>query len=188
MSLDSTTRMGMSHRPGSRAKQLTNLHAEIYPRLVTLLARKGTPRCVAEDAVSEAFARAVLKLPDPISDDSAAAWLYRVSRNLVVSEYRRQSRLQRAIEEGRLPDTRCEARIGPEETWLLYELQQDLDTTLASASVKDARLLRSRYLEGQSIAEIACARGWAIGSTRVAISLALRRAMSSAPGLAEHLT
>ena len=109
---------------------------------------------LAEDLTGEVFTKMVINLPDyKISDTPFRAWLYRIARNLVTDEFRKQGG------KTAVPFEEVEAMIG---------LDTSPDTiaeqNLTLASVQDAlahidptqrEIVELRFLAGFSLQEVA---------------------------------
>jgi len=78
-------------RSGDR-NAVGRLLARIGPRLHSAVLSAGVPPDEAEDAVQEAFARALAHWRDARSDEERAGWLAAIARNVAVDWRRRRDR------------------------------------------------------------------------------------------------
>jgi RNA polymerase sigma factor (sigma-70 family) len=79
------------------AELLTDLHVAHRPRLERLITRRVRDPEAAADVVSEAFVRLHRELSADRVPDQPAAWLTRVTLNLVISEARHRRVVEAAI-------------------------------------------------------------------------------------------
>ncbi|UCM90956.1 RNA polymerase sigma factor [Streptomyces marincola] len=77
-------------------KEFADWYAALWPRVFRTVAVGIGDRDLAEEAVAEAFARALATWPAAARTDNPAAWLYRVAVNEVRSRWRR-GRLERRV-------------------------------------------------------------------------------------------
>lgn len=71
-------------------------YAALWPSVYRAVAVSVGDRDLAEEAVAEAFARALARWPEPAQAASPAGWLHRVAVNEVRSRWRR-ARLERRV-------------------------------------------------------------------------------------------
>lgn len=79
--------------PRSRAATLEEIYRGTYDRLVLSAYALTGSLAEAQDAVQEAFTRAVARPAKVLAADSPEAWLRTVSLNIARSRYRRRSKL-----------------------------------------------------------------------------------------------
>lgn len=68
-----------------------------YGDFLRFVARRVGSQAVAEDILQEAFARAIDRIGELRSGESAPAWFYRTLRNAVIDHFRRQGASERAM-------------------------------------------------------------------------------------------
>ena len=144
---------------------LAELYRRVWPRALAAVRR----RCgwdEAEDAVAEGFARALDRL-DQIRDPAAAeAWLTQSAVRSSLDLARRRRRAQPSGGAGELPKGRT-----PDGESAVERLLTQLDHAAVASSVKQLpgdlqHLVRLRYVDGLSIAEIAVVLGRPEGTVR----------------------
>jgi RNA polymerase sigma-70 factor (ECF subfamily) len=81
---------------GQAAEPLETLVSNHRTFLAFLERRLGS-RALAEDVLQDAFVKGIDKVEGLRDDESAIAWFYRVLRNAVVDQHRRQAAHQRAL-------------------------------------------------------------------------------------------
>lgn len=121
------------------------------PRLKTYLLRRGMPEGVAEELIQEAMLRVWTKADqfDP-SRASAAAWIYSITRNLLVDTLRREH----GSGDDRIGELSmaCET---PEEELGAAQNDKRLHSAMDRLPVGQAELLRLSFFEERSHAQIA---------------------------------
>lgn len=106
----------------------------------------------AEDLAAETFSQLVRHISEGRGPTSyLRAWLYRVARNLVIDEARRQSRRQQT----ELPTEMPSAEPGVDAQAQNMILQAQAREALERISPKQREILVMRYMEGLSSQEIA---------------------------------
>jgi len=115
-------------RAGEHAA-LEAVYATLRPRLFTYLCRLGCRQEVAEDLVQEAFLRLAERAPMLRPDTRVDAWLFTVTRNLLVSWWRRRGRWMEVLTdtESDIPDALC-----PFEHAVASETERRLERALAA--------------------------------------------------------
>lgn len=134
------------------------------------LRKRGVSKSDAEDIAQEALTSAYVNL-DGIDPARLRAWLVVAARNKMVDRYRRENRLVRLEETPQVVDP------GPDPA---DEVIRSLDSEELQCAIEqlrphDARLLRLRYFEERSLAEIADAIGTSAPAAKVAMFRARQR-------------
>lgn len=163
-----------------RAQQDSELFGELYRRYAAEIERFVRSRVsdpmLAEDITSKVFTKALQALPR-YKDGSFRAWLYRIARNTIIDEYRRQ-RPTTAIDD--LPvhdDTPL-----PDDIVAAQDAADRLHAALDHLKPREREIVRLR-LHGLAIAEIANR----MDMTENAVKSAQRRAfitLRTVPGVA----
>ncbi|HUG47562.1 MAG TPA: sigma-70 family RNA polymerase sigma factor [Candidatus Limnocylindria bacterium] len=152
-------------------------HEQLYGYLVSIT-RDGD---VAHDVVQETFARYAREVQLKGAPRETRAWLFRVARNLVISQGRRQQVAARSL--GRLYDWSIEPSA--EEECLVRERRRELELALAETSPADrAALLMAA--QGYSGAQIARAVGISEAAVRTRLCRARGRLRVSLRGAREE--
>ena len=131
---------------------------------LSFLERRVGHREAAEDVLQEAYARSLDKMPLE-SGESAVAWFYRVLRNSVIDQYRRNGAGERAIASlARQLDE--EAVPAPDERDAVCGCVARLSETLKA---EYAAALRRIDVDGVSIAHYAAENGITPNNARVRV-------------------
>lgn len=141
-------------------------------KIYSFIYAKVGNREAAEDLTSQVFLKAVRWLAEDRSADSIRSWLYATARSVLVDYWREQSRQQSVpFDDGTAPLFR--GTDGPEEVRRTREMALRV---LAALPPRECEVLRLRFLQGYSAAEIGRALGITAGNVRVLQLRALRRA------------
>jgi RNA polymerase sigma-70 factor (ECF subfamily) len=133
---------------GSHEEAVSTL-VENHRRFLDFLERRLGDRTRAEDILQAAFARGLQQVPEAISKESAVAWFFRMLRNAIVDEYRREGRSSGLVEEGIDPNTLAEdPDVVREVCRCVLELAQTLKPEYAEA-------LKRVDVEGAAVQEFA---------------------------------
>lgn len=149
-------------------------------RVVRPLAATGAD---AEDAVAEAFARAVDVANELTSEDHCASWVVVTARRLLIDQSRSAATRKRACS-SHLDDWAMPSGDDPEVRLLLSEQGEQIAGCLAELSETDRTLLWMRDAHGAPVSEAARAVGVTHGSASVLLSRARRRFARSWEGVA----
>lgn len=138
------------------------LYAAQYRRLVALVASVAGSRVEAEEAVQEAFVRALGLTGRRAVVDDPEAWLYRVAVNVIRSRARRRSIARRVAQ--RFPQ-RYEADHGgdPESRLVLL-------TALRQLPFAQREALVLHYLADLSVEAVAARVGSPVGTVKARLS------------------
>jgi RNA polymerase sigma-70 factor (ECF subfamily) len=128
-------------------------------------------RAVSEDVTSEVFCSALAKLDGFRGRGPFAAWLFRIARNAVRDELRRQPRS--AVDPEAAANAVAAPGPGPEEVALAHERALRLRAAIAELGRGEQHLLALRYGAGLSHEELARVLGIKPGAARVRVHRAL---------------
>lgn len=170
-----------------KAKLDATAFGELYDlyvnRIYSYAYRRTQDAALAQDITSATFENALRNLDRfQWRGVSIAAWLYRIARNEMVKQYRRQrwlAPLERKTDDGRThaddgPAAQVDSR--PTETAIQSRQRDDtLHRALAKLSDKDRDLLTLRYMEDLSAAEVAEIIGCSRQNSYVRLHRALQR-------------
>lgn len=135
-----------------RAQEDSELFGELYSRYATEIERfvrsRVSDSMLAEDITSKVFTKAMVSLPR-YNNGPFRAWLYRIARNTIIDEYRRQ-RPTTSIDDLAIRD----AAPQPDEIVASADAAVRLHTALESLKPQHREIVRLR-LHGLSISEIA---------------------------------
>jgi DNA-directed RNA polymerase specialized sigma24 family protein len=81
---------------GVPTEEFAAWYRTLWPPVLRAVTVTVGDRDLAEEAVAEAFARALARWPSPVEFDSPAAWLHRVAVNEARSRWR-SNRLERRV-------------------------------------------------------------------------------------------
>jgi RNA polymerase sigma-70 factor (ECF subfamily) len=134
-------------------------------------ARRILGRTAAEDAAQEALLRAWRRGLSGAAVENRMAWLTRVARNEALRLHAREAALERRRAEA---GTLTLGAVPDEETTPLVE-RISLSPLIAALAPRDRQLLRLRYLEDLTQAEIAHRLGIPEGTAKVRLHRVRRR-------------
>jgi RNA polymerase sigma-70 factor (ECF subfamily) len=155
------------------ARDFDDFFREHYPATVRALELDGTPTDEAHDAAQEAYVRAYARWWRVGHYREPAAWVRRVSVNVLRDAHRRS-----VTQEAALP------RLAPETVVPAPELPDDLDEVLETLSDQQRQAVDLYYRAGFSTEEAAARMGISSGAFRFHLSRA-RRALK--PRMAERI-
>lgn len=167
------------HREGQRSGQsvskdtaLGSAFQENAAKIYSFIYAKVGNRETAEDLTSQVFLKATRWLAEDRSADSIRSWLYTTARSTIVDYWREQSRLP-SVPLDDYADLLFCGTDGPEEVRRTRERAVRILNALPD---REREVLRLRFLQGYTAAEIGRALGLAPGNVRVLQLRALRRA------------
>ncbi|GLW32802.1 RNA polymerase sigma factor [Actinoplanes regularis] len=138
---------------------LRELYAASAGRLVAQLYGMTGDFAEAQDAVQEAFARAVAK-PDGVRHaTNPEAWLFKVASNIARSRHRRRALFNRLARSGRLDTADTTPALSPDHVALVAALQR------LSRAVREAVVLH--HIADLPVAEVATILGCSVESVKV---------------------
>jgi RNA polymerase sigma-70 factor (ECF subfamily) len=148
------------------------LYHRYAPTIFTYILQHAVPREEAEDLTLEVFMAALERNNlSEVPDTEKLAWLRRVAHNKLVDSYRRFNRHPAVTLEHALMQD--DIRPSPEQTILLQEEYEHLYETLTSLSALQQQVLRLRYGNELSFAEIAIMLNKREGTVRKILSRTL---------------
>jgi RNA polymerase sigma-70 factor (ECF subfamily) len=148
---------------------LENVFREHGPRLHRLALRYLRQPEAAEDAMQEAFARALQKIDQFREEADVTTWLYRITVNVCLDSIRRESTRRTEPIESAAAVRGCPMRIrAAEQRWMLESVTRALD----ALDPQQRMVVVLRDFEGLSYDQIATITGLPIGT----ISSRLNRA------------
>ena len=152
-----------------RAELLRAVHDAHGPALMRYVLRlTGGQTQFAEDVVQEALLR-LWRKPEILDqpDDSVRAWLFTVSRNLVIDD-RRSARYSREFATESPPERAASDPYGPAfDKWIVSD-------ALLSLSAEHRRAIVRAYYLGQTVADIAREEQVPEGTVKSRLHYALR--------------
>jgi RNA polymerase sigma-70 factor (ECF subfamily) len=92
--MSETTIPPLDERPAPAVVQVL---VENHRQFLAFLERRVGSRAMAEDILQEAFVRSMGKLDTLRSDESAVAWFYRLLRNAIIDQRRRNGAAERKL-------------------------------------------------------------------------------------------
>lgn len=170
-----------AERADEEARILARAHADVaafaplyeryFPRVYTYCLRRVGTGEEAEDVTSLAFTRALAGL-DGYRGGSVAAWLFRITRN-VVANHLRDRRPQLSLDAAP-PHTMAEGSEDALEGVLRAEERARVARLLAALPDEQRELLALRVAGGLSSREIGAVLGKSEGAVRVALHRVVR--------------
>ncbi len=135
------------------------IYREYYDRVFRYVCRRISDVQTAEDIVQDTFFIAYARKLDFLEYAQPLAWLFRTAGNKIMERWRyMRQREAESLEE-------AEPGLGQEE--LRYELAELEQTALKTLGREEWRLVKSCYLYGVTVSELAEAEGVSEGSMRV---------------------
>lgn len=153
------------------------IYRRAYPRLLAFARRRLATSEQADDAVSEAMARAIASVArfewGPAGLDG---WLFGILRNVVLEAYRHQAR-PGAPQGDPTPALAGAQADGPQpgEQLLAQEVASDVSAAFARLEPSDQELLELRVVAGLDAAQVGAILGKRPGAVRMAQARALER-------------
>lgn len=144
-------RLLLLHEPEAFQRLYTGTHLQLFRYVYSLL---GGPAQEAEDLTAETYIRAWRNRRSFSGDEQmAAAWLFRIARNLVVDAYRRDRvrGLSTQLDED-LPD---QPALSPEERYIHQEQFKEVWELLSRLPLEQREMIVLRYLLNWPVKDIA---------------------------------
>jgi RNA polymerase sigma-70 factor (ECF subfamily) len=127
--------------------------------------RRVDSRATAEDILQSAYIRAIEHAPALRSEESAAAWFYRILRNAVIDHYRHRTVEDRALEHW-AQDLATEAAPDLQTEAIVCGC---IDEVIPNLKPSYSEILRTVDLAGQSLEAFASNAGITTGNATVRI-------------------
>lgn len=148
---------------------LRDLYAASAGRLVAQIYGMTGDFAEAQDAVQEAFARAVAKPAGVRAATNPEAWLFRVAANIARSRHRRHALFDRIVRSGRLTTADATPALSPDHVALVAALQR-----LPRATRETVVL---HHIADLPVAEVAAILGCSVENVKIRL-LRGRRALA----------
>ena len=145
----------------------------MWPRVLRAVTVTVGDRDLAEEAVAEAFSRALARWPSPAEFDSPVAWLHRVAVNEVRSRWRRNRLEHRVLQRAVVP----EPHVDPVEPH-----DEALWAAVAALPDRMRQMVALRYVLDLPEAEVATA----LGVTRGTVASTLSKARHQLSAVLAH--
>ena len=156
------------------ASEIAFLYSKYAPGLLGYARMHVASQEDAEDLVVEVFLAAIENAKFPtLSEKAQQLWLWRVTRNKVIDAYRRAKTRQRVSLDAMAEQLFVDEVFSPENAALRQEDYMDLYAHLQSLPAPQQEILRLRFGQGLSCAEIAARLGKQENAVRVALSRSL---------------
>ena len=131
--------------------------------------RRVNSSAIAEDIIQNAYIRAIEQAPTLRSEESAAAWFYRILRNAVIDHYRHRAAEDRALERW-THDVAAEAKAGSQIPDQIHEIVCEcIEEVLLTMKPTYSEILRSVDLAETSLSTFAKQTGITSGNAAVRI-------------------
>jgi RNA polymerase sigma-70 factor (ECF subfamily) len=154
-------------------KAFATLFAHFAPRVKTLALRLGAAPARAEELAQETLLTVWHKasLFDP-AGASAAGWIYRIARNLLIDAARRDVR-----ESSHLPDAGDggDEVLPPDRIAVAREDERRVRAALTTLSDEQRQVLKLSFFEEKAHAEIAAELRLPLGTVKSRLRLAMKR-------------
>jgi RNA polymerase sigma-70 factor (ECF subfamily) len=177
--------MAESDPPEQREDPAIEALVANHRRFLAFLEHRLGSRALAEDVLQDAFVKGIDKVGDLREDESAVAWFYRVLRNAVVDQHRRQAASQRS-----LAALACELEVAAADSDLRGEVCRCVGELARNLKPEYEAALRRIELDGVAVKDYAVEAG--ISSSNAAVRVfrareALRKQVTRSCGTcAEH--
>lgn len=156
------------------------LYDYFFPRVYSFIYARMKNADAADDVVSIAFEKMLLKLCDYDIDRGAfSTWLFRIASNCMTDYYRKQSRNNEAQWEEFFDP--ADERATPEQETLKKEGASEVLKALDKLSEREKNIVTLKYFSGLSNKEIAEAEGMSANN----VGVILHRSLSKLKGLLE---
>lgn len=149
--------------------EVTALLLENKRRFLAFLQKRTSSPQLAEEILQDAFLKAIEKGSQLRNDEGAVAWFYRLLRNALIDNYRKQGTTQKALETKTVEDA---LQRDGRDAELENAICQCIATLLPTLKDEYASVLKKVDLEEKKIAEVAKEAGLTPNTT----SVRLRRA------------
>lgn len=156
------------------------LYDYFFPRVYSFIYARMKNADAADDVVSIAFEKMLLKLYDYDVDKGAfSTWLFRIASNCMTDYYRKQSRNNEAQWEEFFDP--ADERATPEQETLKKEGASEILKALDKLSEREKNIVTLKYFSGLSNKEIAEAEGMSANN----VGVILHRSLNKLKGLLE---
>lgn len=127
----------------------------LSPKLGRLIFRKIDNPCDAEEVLQDTLISILDSLPLFSGKSSFLAWSLSITKHEIIDYYRKKK--IKAILFSHLPflEDLASSALGPQELLLKKELTEEIKKVLGKVSEGYRKILRLKYIEGCSVAEIA---------------------------------
>ncbi|GHP13578.1 DNA-directed RNA polymerase sigma-70 factor [Lentilactobacillus fungorum] len=116
--------------------------------LMHYLINQGANKELAEDVIQDVFVK-ILKMDMILPPNAIRPYMYRMARNQYIDQYRRQTRFKKLLQSFLIPEASQPQPLIPSDR------HEKLAKVLHQLAKKDRQLLKAKYLDGQSITQIA---------------------------------
>lgn len=147
------------------------LFAYFAPRIKTLMIQLGAPPVRAEELAQDTMLAVWRKahLFDP-AGASASGWIYRIAKNLLIDELRRDRRL------AAIPSDQERQEIGqPDAMFAARDRERRVRAAVAQLNPEQLRVVTLSFFEDKPHAEIAKGLGIPLGTVKSRVRLAMQR-------------
>jgi len=136
-------------------KAAEELYRQYFPKITNFVFGKIDNPFDAQEVVQDIFISALDCLPLFSFKSSLSTWLYAIAKHEVIDFYRKKK--IKAILFSRLPilETLANHALGPEEKLIEKEIKGQIMKVLSKLSEGYRKVLRLKYIEGYSVAQIA---------------------------------
>lgn len=141
-------------------KKAVNLFYQFYkPKLLCFICRKVNNKKDAEEILQDIFISALDSLPVFKFNCSLSTWLYTIAKHEVIDYYRRKKIKTLIFSHFPVLEKIVDKALGPELALQEKEMKQKIFNTFKNLSEGYSEILRLKYIDGQSCAEIASQLG-----------------------------
>lgn len=156
------------------------LYEYFFPRVYSFIFARMKDSEAADDVVSVAFEKMLLKLDDyDVAKGAFSTWFFRIASNCMTDYYRKQTRNNEAQWEDFFDP--ADDRATPEQETLKKEGASELLKALDKLSDREKNIVTLKYFSGLSNKEIAEAEGMTASN----VGVILHRSLGKLKGLLE---
>lgn len=169
----------LKNNPDERdAGSFRSLFVTFYPKVKTMLMRRGAAREAAEE-ISQETMFAVWRKSHQFSIDKGdvSGWIYTIARNLHIDRLRRQAVWQRLCMD---LETMERLRNSIKDTQSAMSERDDLESALGKLPPEQLQVVRLSFVDGHTQAEIAAKLALPLGTVKSRMCLAFEKLRSAA--------
>lgn len=134
-------------------KTVEKIWHDMHDKLLAFILKKIPDKAIAEDILQEVFVKIHEKIATLTDDTKLQAWIYQITRNLIVDHYR-------ALKKGNdLLSDETEKDDGTEKTEVMEEAVQDIINFMDAMPPEHCDPLCATEIDGLSIKEYAIKTG-----------------------------
>lgn len=135
------------------AKQ--QFYKQYFPKISNYIFGKIDNPLDAQEVVQDVFIAAIDCLPTFNFQSSVSTWIYAITKHEIADYYRKKKIKTVLFSHLPILETLATSALGPEEEMIEQEIKTQIRVVLAYLSEGYQRILRLKYIQGHSVAQIA---------------------------------